>query len=187
MYTVFFNISLFCTTMKRILFFLLISLLSSCLEISKKEYIQKIDQLIETTDSIRLVSQEINLLTADSLQKIRCGILSNYTQNYPSDTITIETAQHIENIKFSCHNLRLFEDKKEVLNMIQTKHHELIQLKQMVTKGAGDRTTYNELIQEEFKSVKNLKINFEQEHAYYINGIRNFEDSEHYLRELIEP
>lgn len=185
-YTVSTNNSLFCTTMKKILFFLLISFLTSCLEVSKKEYIQKLDVLLEKTDSLSQVSEEISIQTADSLQKIRCGLLTDYTQHYPSDTITIETAQHIENIKFSCGNLRFFKQQKEVLSILQAKHKELIQLKKMIHQGSGDRATYESMIEQETESVENLKMNFQQLHTYYINGIRNFENSEHYLIELIE-
>ncbi|HRO75758.1 MAG TPA: hypothetical protein PLP27_06400 [Crocinitomicaceae bacterium] len=170
---------LFCTVFFSLLLF------SSCLEVNKRSYLSEIDTLLLDIDSMKTQAETLSIDTVDSLRKLRCDLLSAYKNDNPSDTITIETAQHIENLKFSCSNLKAFLDQKETLNQIEMYRNELLQLQKLINKGEGERSSYNELIAEEKQNIQVLKSNFEQIQRYYQNGIRNFGVSEEYLKSLM--
>lgn len=174
--------------MKHLLYLCLLSIiLTSCLEVKKKEYVKQLEQLILDVDSMILISKKIDVKTVDSLSKIRCSLLDAYKAGIQSDTISVETAQHIENIKFSCYNLRQFNKNKKTLEITLKKQQEIKSLLKMINEGNGDRSSYQELVKEEIRSVINLKTNFSKLAQNYANGIRNFETSEHYLNTLLSP
>lgn len=160
-------------------------LLSSCLEVNKRSYLHEIDTLLSDIDSMKIQAETLSISTVDSLIALRCTLLNEYKKNNPSDTITIETAQHIENLKFSCSNLKAFLAQKETLNQIEWYRNELLQLQKLIDKGEGERSSYKELITEEKQNIRVLKSNFEQIQRYYQNGIRNFGVSEEYLKSLM--
>jgi|GEM_PF-5993790 len=174
--------------MKHLLCLYLLSIiLTSCLEVKKKEYVSQLEQLILDVDSMVFISQKMEVKAVDSLTQIRCGLLNAYKSGIQPDTISVETAQHIENIKFSCFSLRQFNQNKKTLEIIRKKQRELRFLLKMIHEGNGDRSSYPELVQEEMRSVSNLKTNFSRLAQNYADGIRNFETSERYLNELLSP
>lgn len=167
--------------------YLLSIVLTSCLEVKKKEYVNQLEQLLLDVDSMVLISKKIDVKAVDSLSQIRCSLLDAYKSGIQPDTISVETAQHIENIKFSCFNLRQFNQNKKTLETTLKKQRELKSLLKMIHEGNGDRSSYQELVKEEIRSVSNLKTNFSRLAQNYADGIRNFETSERYLNELLSP
>lgn len=163
----------------------LLFLTSSCLEWNKRNYSSIVTSLTSTLDSISTDAKATFVINMDSLKLIRCGLLEQYKQTLTPDTITIEAAQQIENLKFSCFNIRYFLQKESLLKTIEIKRKELKKLQQMIAKGDGERAFYNQMIQEEKKNVHNLKINYAHLRSHYLEGTRNFEKSERFLRELM--
>lgn len=172
--------------MRRISLLMLIAIVvTSCLEWTNRSHLNKLNRLIQTVDSLGKLKNEYFTFNADSLKDIRQELLQLYkTQNTP-DTITIEAGQHIENIKYSYANLRLYTQHYSLFDTLQIKQKELKQLRAIISKGNGNRAEYANLVDEESKNVKNLQNNYQQLQSYYTEGIRNFEESERYLRELL--
>jgi hypothetical protein len=171
----------FCLFVITLLFF------TSCLEWNNRSYLSELEKLSSITDSLSEQSSNISISSVDSLFDIRCGLLRNYKNQKQADTITLETAQHLENLKFSCENLKLFKENEDIFENIHTKQSELRKLKKFILKGNGNRSDYEKMVKKEAEYIHTLLVNFSELKLCYSNGMSNFEDSELYVKELINP
>lgn len=129
----------------------------------------------------------IDTVKANLLFKERKEILNQYKLNASKDTLSIQTAQHLENIKYSVRCLKLFYKNKQTITDLNIKQNELLQIRKLIQNGHGDRSSYDEILTEEVQNIAHLRSNFNRLMEWYLEGIRNFEESEQYLNELIKP
>lgn len=121
----------------------------------------------------------------DSLTLVRCGIVQSFKSHYTSDTIALETAQQLENLKYSCECLKKFVQNKPSIASVYNKKSELSKLRQMISNGWGDRDSYYKLVKEEQHNVHILVENINLIDEYYCAGTENLSTSENYIKALI--
>lgn len=153
----------------------------------KGEYIEQIQALKTEADSMLTLSEAYGKVNIDSLIFHRCGLIKNFVNNYHPDTITVEIAQNLEDLKFSCANLKAFEHNKNLVITVKKKSDELQNLLHLIQKGQGSRSEYQNFIAEERKSMVILKKNFKQLNINYLEGIKDYQVAENYIKSLLQP
>lgn len=153
----------------------------------QKTYLSDLNEFMQQNDSLITVINQLSIPNAESVIQQRNDLIHQYiisTQNI--DTISIKTAQHIENINYSIENLNQFVRHQPVVKSnLEQKSKELKQLNYIVKNGFGNRSEYASLLSEEKKKMHRLRQNALSTIRSYRNGMQDFDTSIRSIQKIV--
>ncbi len=161
--------------MRGTIFILLIAMttLYSCKNKDRENYIQEIDEMSATLDSLKIIAYNT---TGQSIQPISQSVhqtVQQIKQNYNADTIDLQTAKKIDAYKeiesaISINSGNLAKAKQAIPEVQQ----KIEDLKHDIENGVNDRDKYQEYIAFEKSKIKDI----ENVLSYYIKTKRSYQD-----------
>lgn len=142
-----------------VVLFLVFVSLTACSDLKKQAHLERIDELTNSVDSIQVVLMSNQIDSLQQMQELADSVILRISNNYQSDTVSLEFGKKMDAYKQMVLSLPLVIDDQSSLNAnIENIRSSLINLKEDITNANGKRDKYPEYISFEAKKVDSIRV-----------------------------
>lgn len=139
--------------------FLVFVSLTACSDLKKQAQLERIDELSNSVDSIQVVLMSNQIDSLQQMQELADSVILRISNNYQSDTISLEFGKKMDTYKQMVLSLPVVIDDQLSLNdNIEKIRSSLNNLKQDIADANGKRDKYPEYIDFESKKVDSIRV-----------------------------